>query len=194
MPTPVSGAFISLWILPRTKKVSTGHFFTLPAVGPSFRILCCSANKNSRPKAAFLLAEQQGFEPWQHFHALRDFESRLFDQLEYCSVFWTCLLYQFADKKSRIVFALCQVDHCAHFFHDTLEVFSSVGDQAIRAVLNSLFCISKIAATPVSQGIQRAITKQAAEAFCVLAFMAGKIFASGILKELVVCHSLTPLI
>ena len=27
------------------------------------------------------LAEQQGFEPWQHFHALRDFESRLFDHL-----------------------------------------------------------------------------------------------------------------
>ena len=32
------------------------------------------------------MAEQQGFEPWQHFHALRDFESRLFDQLEYCSI------------------------------------------------------------------------------------------------------------
>ena len=34
----------------------------------------------------FHMAEQQGFEPWQHFHALRDFESRLFDQLEYCSL------------------------------------------------------------------------------------------------------------
>ena len=32
------------------------------------------------------LAEQQGFEPWRRFHALRDFESRLFDQLEYCSI------------------------------------------------------------------------------------------------------------
>ena len=27
------------------------------------------------------MAEQQGFEPWQHFHVLRDFESRLFDHL-----------------------------------------------------------------------------------------------------------------
>ena len=32
------------------------------------------------------LAEEKGFEPLQHFHALRDFESRLFDQLEYSSV------------------------------------------------------------------------------------------------------------
>ncbi len=32
------------------------------------------------------MAEQQGFEPWRHLHALRDFESRLFDQLEYCSI------------------------------------------------------------------------------------------------------------
>ena len=35
---------------------------------------------------SFFLAEQQGFEPWRHFHALRDFESRLFAQLEYCSI------------------------------------------------------------------------------------------------------------
>ena len=46
------------------------------------------------------LAEQQGFEPWRHFHALRDFESRLFDQLEYCSVFTTGLLYQPKSGKS----------------------------------------------------------------------------------------------
>ena len=32
------------------------------------------------------LAEEKGFEPLQRFHALRDFESRLFDQLEYSSV------------------------------------------------------------------------------------------------------------
>ena len=40
-----------------------------------------------QPDGDFYLAEQQGFEPWRHFHALRDFESRLFDQLEYCSKF-----------------------------------------------------------------------------------------------------------
>ena len=32
------------------------------------------------------MAEEKGFEPLQRFRALRDFESRLFDQLEYSSV------------------------------------------------------------------------------------------------------------
>ena len=46
-----------------------------------------SSSKNLHPEwGGDFLAEQQGFEPWRHFHALRDFESRLFDQLEYCSV------------------------------------------------------------------------------------------------------------
>ena len=31
-------ALCCLWTLPRTKKVSTGHFFALPLVGPSFRV------------------------------------------------------------------------------------------------------------------------------------------------------------
>ena len=34
----------------------------------------------------YFLAEEKGFEPLQRFRALRDFESRLFDQLEYSSV------------------------------------------------------------------------------------------------------------
>ena len=38
MPTPVPGAFIRQWILPRPKKVSPGHFFTPAAPGPAFRI------------------------------------------------------------------------------------------------------------------------------------------------------------
>ena len=46
----------------------------------------------------YSLAEQQGFEPWRRFHALRDFESRLFDQLEYCSI--TESLYQQLKEKS----------------------------------------------------------------------------------------------
>ena len=36
--------------------------------------------------SAFFMAEEKGFEPLQRFHALRDFESRLFDQLEYSSI------------------------------------------------------------------------------------------------------------
>ena len=38
MPTPLPGAFIGLWILPRPKKQSTGLFLTLPSVGSVFRI------------------------------------------------------------------------------------------------------------------------------------------------------------
>ena len=49
-----------------------------------------------------VLAEQQGFEPWRRFHALRDFESRLFDQLEYCSI--TEALYQLSLEKAIIFF------------------------------------------------------------------------------------------
>ena len=48
----------------------------------------------------FLLAEEKGFEPLRRFHALRDFESRLFDQLEYCSI--TEVLYQHLGEKAII--------------------------------------------------------------------------------------------
>ena len=46
------------------------------------------------------MAEQQGFEPWRRFPALRDFESRLFAQLEYCSI--TEVLYQHLGEKAII--------------------------------------------------------------------------------------------
>ena len=70
------------------------------------------------------MAEEKGFEPLRHFHALRDFESRLFDQLEYSSVFlrhyistviknqvekggqppWATLPYDFTDfRKDRLL-------------------------------------------------------------------------------------------
>ena len=67
-----------------------------PAVGGSAHPRCISlfefllffsSNRKSHPNGwLFLLAEEKGFEPLRRFHALRDFESRLFDQLEYSSV------------------------------------------------------------------------------------------------------------
>ena len=36
--TPIAGASENTWTLPRSKKVSTGHFFALPLVGPTFRV------------------------------------------------------------------------------------------------------------------------------------------------------------
>ena len=62
--TPIPGASIRQWTLTQTKELSAGNFFT-PVCAPvqSVRILFCSANKNSRPKAAFLLVDLKGFEP-----------------------------------------------------------------------------------------------------------------------------------
>ena len=48
MPTPVPGAFIRQWILPRPKKVSTGHFFAPATLWPAFRIPP-SAKKDPHP-------------------------------------------------------------------------------------------------------------------------------------------------
>ena len=99
LPTSLRDAFRDRWILPRPKKVSPGHFFTPAAPGPAFRIPHTINKKDPPPwGGSFLLAEQQGFEPWRRFHALRDFESRLFDQLEYCSI--TESLYQQSEEKS----------------------------------------------------------------------------------------------
>ena len=57
--------------------------------------------KKSPPKwVGIILAEQQGFEPWRHFHALRYFESRLFDQLEYCSM--NCIIITTDYKKIKV--------------------------------------------------------------------------------------------
>ena len=46
----------------------------------------CKAKKKDTHKGVLFLAEQKGFEPLHRFPGLRDFESRLFDQLEYCSM------------------------------------------------------------------------------------------------------------
>ena len=52
----------------------------------AFRIPLSVKNPHT-PKGVWgFLAEQKGFEPLHRFPSLRDFESRLFDQLEYCSI------------------------------------------------------------------------------------------------------------
>ena len=72
-----------------------------------------SRSKNLHPGwGGDFLAEQQGFEPWRRFHALRDFESRLFDQLEYCSI--TESLYQQSEEKSiPNHFISCSLLYCS---------------------------------------------------------------------------------
>ena len=76
----------------------------------------------------------------------------------------------------------------AHFFHDLSVIFPAMGPQAVGAVLDALFRITEAASAPVSQGIEGAIAKDAAEGFRIGTFMAGKIFTLLILKEIVVTH------
>ena len=73
MPTPVPGAFIRLWILPRPKKYVAGIFFPLLRRGRPLQIP--PLPKRTPPEwAVFFLAETEGFEPsWDC--SLTDFES-----------------------------------------------------------------------------------------------------------------------
>ena len=66
MLTPVPGAFIQLWILPRTKQVSTGHLFALPTVRPSFRIPL-HKQKEGHPKGVLLFVISVHFR-CRHFY------------------------------------------------------------------------------------------------------------------------------
>ena len=62
MPTPLPGAFISPWILPRAIKQSTGLFDT-PVCGlvPPFRIPIRSKKEAHPNGCASFLAEDEGF-------------------------------------------------------------------------------------------------------------------------------------
>ena len=133
------------------------------------------------------MAEQQGFEPWRHFHALRDFESRLFDQLEYSSV-WPGSLYQPQVRKSSIWLFFHHFDDLHHLLLDTLAVLPFVGPQTVGAILNAVFRVCKITTAFIPQCIQGAIAEQAAEGIRICPGMAGKIFTLSMLKKIVVCH------
>ena len=67
-----------------------------------------------------------------------------------------------------------------------------MGLQAIGAILNTTLRIGKAAAAAISQGIQGAIAKQAAEFLRVSTGMAGKILALLMLEKIVICHRKHP--
>ncbi len=144
---------------------------------------------------ATFLAEEKGFEPLHQFPGLRDFESRLFDQLEYSSVL-TALLYQSIRKKSRVLahcrFLFRQLDHCFRLLLDRSIILTAMGAQASRTILYAVFCICKASATLFSQHIEWAIAKQAAEALRICTAMAGEIFTFLILKKIVISHYILP--
>ena len=97
------------------------------------------------------------------------------------------------NKTCLSLLLFCQFDYGSHFFHHFFIVFSSMGNQAAGAILDTLFGISKVAAALIPQRIEGAITEEAAEVFLISTPMAGKVFAGAILEEIVVCHCLTPL-
>ena len=63
-------------------RVATDGFESLPSV---------KIKTPTTFMVGVLMAEEKGFEPLRRFHALRDFESRLFDQLEYSSIAWVII-------------------------------------------------------------------------------------------------------
>ena len=67
MFTPVPGASIRLWILPRTKKVSTGHFVTPASLGPAFRIPLTLRQQKQPPKGGVFIV----FVEQQDIHCLK---------------------------------------------------------------------------------------------------------------------------
>ena len=81
-----------------------------------------------------------------------------------------------------------KLHHIAHLFHDLVIVFAAVRFCTATAILDAVFCIDKATAAAVPQGIQGAITKQAAEILTIHPFMAGEVFTFLILKILVVFH------
>ena len=99
------------------------------------------------------------------------------------------------------MFGLFLAVHLADNFHnffisgdDGSIILLFMRKSAIGTIFIAIFGISAVAAAFFAQRIQRTIAKQAAEAFCIAALMAGEIFTCAVLKEIVVCHSLTPLI
>jgi len=68
-----------------------------------------------------------------------------------------------------------------------------MGLQAAGAILDPLLRISKAAAAPVTQRIQRTIAEQTAEAITIRPLMAGKIFTFPILEKIIIRHSDPPI-
>ena len=54
---------------------------------------------------------------------------------------------------------------------DVVEGFTGVGDHAVAAVLDSVFCVFEVAAAFIAQGVQGAVTKQTIEVVGVLYLM-----------------------
>ena len=82
----------------------------------------------------------------------------------------------------------CQIHDKFQLFTDAVIILPPVGNHASAAVLNAILCIGKVSPASISQSIQRAEAKQAAEFIGFRTIMAGKILAFLILKKIVMTH------
>lgn len=80
-----------------------------------------------------------------------------------------------------------------HFLQYLVVIPPFVGNQAVRAVLNTVFRIGKVAAAVLPQGIQGTVTEQAAKICRILSLMAGKVFTIPVLEEIIATHRLNHL-
>ena len=64
-------------------------------------------------------------------------------------------------------------------------ILPAVGTQAVGTVLDSVLCISEIAAAMIPQRIQRTIAEKTAESLRICIGMAGKIFTVPVLEEII---------
>ena len=64
LSTSLRDASKCTWILPRPKKVSTGHFFTRPSAGPAFRIPLSANRKTARRRSFYWRREWDSNPRW----------------------------------------------------------------------------------------------------------------------------------
>lgn len=93
-------------------------------------------------------------------------------------------------RRSILLFAN-KLQNLVHLCTDGVIIFPLMRSQAGGAVFDALFGVAVIAAAFVAQAVQRAVAEQAAKAFRIGGWVAGKIFTLFILKEIVMCHNFT---
>ena len=104
----------------------------------------------------------------------------------------TSLLYQRTKEKSsfflirRLLF--CKLQDFTHFTAYGGIVFPPMGTQALSAIFNSCFRVSKTAAATITKAVKRTITKQTAEAFRISILMTGKKLTFFVLKKIVMAY------
>ena len=75
-----------------------------------------------------------------------------------------------------------------HLPANAVIAFPPVGAQALGTILDAIVCIGELTAAFVTQGVEGAVTEQAAESFRVCIFVTGEIFTFLVLEKIIVGH------